>query len=255
MTQTKAVIADDESQLRVHLKSLLFKLWPDLIICGEAKNGQEALELIEKHRPDIAFLDIRMPGLSGMEVAKKVTESCWVVFITAYDKYAVEAFENEAIDYLLKPITYKRLEKAIRRLQKQIAASIKPPSDMSEIIEQAIARLYRKEKPGYLRWLKTQHGDGIRLVPVDDVCYFKASDKYTLIVTKDGELLIKKAIKELAHELDPNQFWRIHRGTIVNAHYITKVSRSLTGRGVMKLKDRPELLAVSRSYINIFKQM
>jgi len=255
MTQTKAVIADDESQLRVHLKSLLFKLWPDLIICGEAKNGQEALELIEKHRPDIAFLDIRMPGLSGMEVAKKVTESCWVVFITAYDKYAVEAFENEAIDYLLKPITHKRLEKAIRRLQKQIAASIKPPSDMSEIIEQAIARLYRKEKPGYLRWLKTQHGDGIRLVPVDDVCYFKASDKYTLIVTKDGELLIKKAIKELAHELDPNQFWRIHRGTIVNAHYITKVSRSLTGRGVVKLKNRPELLTVSRSYIHIFKQM
>jgi len=255
MTQTKAVIADDESQLRVHLKSLLFKLWPDLIICGEAKNGQEALELIEKHRPDIAFLDIRMPGLSGMEVAKKVTESCWVVFITAYDKYAVEAFENEAIDYLLKPITHKRLEKAVRRLQKQIAASIKPPSDMSEIIEQAIARLYRKEKPGYLRWLKTQHGDGIRLVPVDDVCYFKASDKYTLIVTKDGELLIKKAIKELAHELDPNQFWRIHRGTIVNAHYITKVSRSLTGRGVVKLKNRPELLTVSRSYIHIFKQM
>ena len=255
MTQTKAVIADDESQLRVHLKSLLFKLWPDLIICGEAKNGQEALELIEKHRPDIAFLDIRMPGLSGMEVAKKVTESCWVVFITAYDKYAVEAFENEAIDYLLKPITHKRLEKAVRRLQKQIAASIKPPSDMSEIIEQAIARLYRKEKPGYLRWLKTQHGDGIRLVPVDEVCYFKASDKYTLIVTKDGELLIKKAIKELAHELDPNQFWRIHRGTIVNAHYITKVSRSLTGRGVVKLKNRPELLTVSRSYIHIFKQM
>jgi len=255
MTQIKAVIADDENQLRVHLKSLLFNLWPDLIICGEAENGQEALELIEKNRPDIAFLDIRMPGLSGMEVAKNVTESCWVVFITAYDTYAVEAFENEAIDYLLKPITPKRLEKAIRRLQKRIAASIKPPSNMSDIIEQTIAGLYKKEKSGYLRWLKAQHGDGIRLIPVDDVCYFKASDKYTLVLTKDGELLIKKAIKELADELDPDQFWRIHRGTIVNAHYITKVSRSLTGRGVVKLKDRPELLTVSRSYIHIFKQM
>jgi DNA-binding LytR/AlgR family response regulator len=126
---------------------------------------------------------------------------------------------------------------------------------MSGVIEQAIARLYKKEKPGYLRWLKAQHGDGIRLIPVDEVCYFKASDKYTLVLTKDGELLIKKAIKELADELDPNQFWRIHRGTIVNARYITKVSRSLTGRGVVKLKDRPELLTVSRSYIHIFKQM
>jgi DNA-binding LytR/AlgR family response regulator len=255
MTQTKAVIADDEKQLRVYLKSLLLELWPDLIICGEARNGKEALELIEKHRPDIAFLDIKMPGLSGMEVAKKVTESCWVVFITAYDKYAVEAFENEAIDYLLKPITHKRLEKAVRRLQKQIAASIRPPSDMTEIVERAIARLYKKKKLGYLRWLRAQHGDGIRLIPVDEVCYFKASDKYTLVLTKESELLIKKAIKELANELDPNQFWRIHRGTIVNAHYITKVSRSLTGRGVVKLKDRPELLTVSRSYINIFKQM
>ena len=255
MTHSKAIIADDEKQLRIHLKSLLSDLWPDLIICDEAENGEEALELIEKHRPDIAFLDIKMPGLSGMEVSKRVAGLCWVVFITAYDKYAVEAFENEAIDYLLKPITHKRLEKAITRLQKQIAASIKPPSDMSGIIEQAIARLYKKEKPAYLKWLRAQHGDGIRLIPVDDVCYFKASDKYTLVVTKEGELLIKKAIKELADELDPNQFWRIHRGTIVNAHYITKVSRSLTGRGVVKLKDRPELLTISRSYVHIFKQM
>jgi len=255
MTHIKAIIADDEKQLRVHLKSLLFDLWPDLIICGEAGNGQEALELIEKNRPDIAFLDIKMPGLSGMEVSKRIAGLCWVVFITAYDKYAVEAFENEAIDYLLKPITHKRLERAVRRLQKQIAASIKPPSDMTEVVERAIARLYKKGKPGYLRWLRAQHGDGIRLIPVDEVCYFKASDKYTLVLTKEGELLIKKAIKELANELDPNQFWRIHRGTIVNAHYITKVSRSLTGRGVVKLKDRPELLTVSRSYINIFKQM
>jgi DNA-binding LytR/AlgR family response regulator len=255
MTQTKAIIADDEIQLRVHLKSLLLKLWPELIICGEAKNGQEALELIEKHRPDIAFLDIRMPGLSGMDVAKRVMGSCWIVFITAYDTYAVEAFESEAIDYLLKPLDHQRLERTIKRLQKRISISIKPSSDMSVIIEQTIARLQKREKQEYLQWLKVQHGDGIRLIPVDDVCYFKASDKYTLVLTKAGELLIKKTIKELADELDPDQFWRIHRGTIVNAHSIVKVSRSLTGRGVVKLKDRPELLTVSRSYIHIFKQM
>jgi len=253
--EIKAIIADDEDQLRSYLKSRLSEVWPELVICGEARNGQEALELIEKHRPDIAFLDIRMPGLSGMEVAKRIVGSSWVVFITAYDKYAVEAFENEAIDYLLKPVTHERLGKTVKRLQKQIAASIKPPSDMPEIVERAIARLYKKEKPGYLRWIRAQHGDGIRLIPVDEVCYFKASDKYTLVLTKESELLIKKAIKELVDELDPNQFWRIHRSTIVNARYIAKVSSSLTGRGVVKLKDRPELLTVSRSYIHIFKQM
>jgi len=255
MAQTKAIIADDEKQLRIHLKSQLSDVWPELIICGEAENGKEALELIENYRPDIAFLDIKMPGLSGMEVAKRIARACRVVFITAYDKYAVEAFDNEAIDYLLKPVTLERLKKAVKRLQRQIAASSEPPSDLSEIVERAIARLYKKGTSGYLRWIRAQHGDGVRLIPVDDVYYFQASDKYTLLLTKEEELLIKKAIKELDDELDPSQFWRIHRGTIVNAHCITQVSRSLTGRGVVKLKDRPELLTVSRRYIHTFRQM
>ena len=255
MAQTKAIIADDEKQLRIHLKSQLSDVWPELIICGEAENGKEALELIENYRPDIAFLDIKMPGLSGMEVAKRIARTCRVVFITAYDKYAVEAFDNEAIDYLLKPVTLERLKKAVKRLQRQIAASSEPPSDLSEIVERAIARLYKKGTSGYLRWIRAQHGDGVRLIPVDDVYYFQASDKYTLLLTKEEELLIKKAIKELDDELDPSQFWRIHRGTIVNAHCITQVSRSLTGRGVVKLKDRPELLTVSRRYIHTFRQM
>jgi DNA-binding LytR/AlgR family response regulator len=255
MTQAKAIIADDEKQLRIHLKSQLSDIWPELIICGEAENGEEAVELIEEYCPDVAFLDIKMPGLSGMEVAKRIAKTCRVVFITAYDKYAVEAFDNEAIDYLLKPVTRERLDKAVKRLQKQIAASSKPPSDLSEIVERAIAGLYKKGTSGYLRWIRAQHGDGIRLIPVDDVYYFQASDKYTLVLTKQEELLIKKAIKELDDELDPGQFWRIHRGTIVNAHCIAKVSRSLTGRGVVKLKDRPELLTVSRRYIHAFRQM
>lgn len=255
MTQIKAVIADDEEQLRIHLKSQLSDIWPELIICGEAENGKEALELIEDYRPDVAFLDIKMPGLSGIEVARRTASTCRVVFITAYDKYAVEAFDNEAIDYLLKPVTRERLNKAVKRLQTQIAASSKPPSDLSEIVERAIASLYKKGTSGYLRWIRAQHGDGVRLIPVDDVYYFQAGDKYTLVLTKQEELLIKKAIKELDDELDPSQFWRIHRGTIVNAHCIAQVSRSLTGRGVIKLKDRSELLTVSRRYIHAFRQM
>ncbi len=255
MRKIKAIIADDEEQLRSYLKSRLSEIWPDLVICGEARNGQEALELIDEYRPDIAFLDIRMPGLSGMEVAKKIAGTCRIVFITAYDQYAVEAFENEAIDYLLKPVTRERLERTAKRLKEQIAASTKPPMDFSEIVNRLVANLQDIEKPGYLKWLKVQQGDSIRLIPVDDVYYFKASDKYTIVITKEGESLIRKPIKELADELDPNKFWRIHRGTIVNAECISNVSRSLTGRSVIRLKDLPETLTVSRSYAHLFKQM
>lgn len=255
MQEIRAIIADDEEQLRTYLKSRLSEIWPELVICGEARNGQEALALIEKHRPNIAFLDIRMPGLSGMEVARKIAGSCWIVFITAYDQYAVEAFENEAVDYLLKPVTRKRLERTAKRLKEQIAASTKPPMAFSEIVDRLMANLQDIEKPGYLQWLRVQQGDSIRLIPVDEVFYFKASDKYTMVISKEGESLIRKPIKELADELDPNEFWRIHRGTIVNAACISKVSRSLTGRSVIRLKGLSETLIVSRSYAHLFKQM
>ena len=255
MPQMKAIIADDEEPLRTYLKSLLTDVWPDLIICGEAKNGREALELVEKHKPHIAFLDIKMPGLSGMEVAKGIAGACRVVFITAYDQYAVEAFENEAIDYLLKPVTRKRLKHTVKRLRKQADKKPPPLSDMSEIAKRILAELKNRETKEYLQWIKAQHRDGIRLIPVDEVCYFKASDKYTMVMTKEGETLIKKSIKELTDELDPNQFWRIHRGTIVNVSHISKASRSLTGRGALTLKERPEILTVSRSYIYLFRQM
>ncbi len=255
MPRIKAIIADDEEELRAYLKARLSDVWPDLHICGEAGNGQEALELIEKYRPHIAFLDIRMPGLSGMEVAKRIAGTCWFVFITAYDQYAIEAFENEAIDYLLKPVTRERLEGTVKRLKKQIAASTGPPVDLPEIVERLMEALPGKEGPEYLQWVRVQKGDGVQLIPVDEVCYFKASDKYTMVITNEGESLIRKPIKELAEELDPGSFWRIHRGTIVNAACISKVSRSLTGRGAVRLKDRPETLTVSRSYIHIFKQM
>lgn len=255
MPEIRAIIADDEEQLRTYLKSRLSEVWPELVICGEARNGREALKAIEKEQPHIAFLDIRMPGLSGMEVAKKIAGSCRVVFITAYDQYAVEAFESEAIDYLLKPVTNKRLKSTVDRIKKQIAASSTPPSDLSEIVERVMTGLQERYAPGYLQWIRAQQGDGTRLIPVDEVYYFKASEKYTMVMTAAGESLINKTIKELANELDPDKFWRIHRGTIVNAACIDKVSRSLTGRGVIQLKDLQELLTVSRSYIHIFKQM
>jgi DNA-binding LytR/AlgR family response regulator len=255
MPQIRAIIADDEEQLRKHLRSQLAEVWPDLIICGEAGNGQEALELIEQHRPEIAFLDIRMPGLSGIEVAKKIAGACWVVFVTAYDQYAVEAFEHAALDYLLKPVTHERLERTVKRLRKQIALSHKPPLEVSEIVERLMASLSQGQAQQFLQFVRVQQGDGIRLIPVEEVCYFKAGDKYTLVITKDKESLIRKPIKELVAELDPQQFWLIHRGTIVNVHCIAQVSRSLTGRGAVRLKDRPESLTVSRQYIHLFKQM
>jgi DNA-binding LytR/AlgR family response regulator len=167
----------------------------------------------------------------------------------------VEAFEHEAIDYLLKPVTAERLQKTIKRLKIQITSSHKPPPEISEIVERLMATLPQRHAPAYLHIVRVQKGDGIRLVPVEDVYYFKAADKYTMVITKEGESLIRKPIKELAEELDPQQFWRIHRGTIVNIQRVDQVSRSVTGRGVVRLKDRPESLAVSRQYIHLFKQM
>ena len=250
----KAIIADDEKELRTYLKSILSEIWPDLIICGEAKNGKEALELVESKHPRIAFLDIRMPGLSGMEVAKRIAAQCRIVFVTAFDQYAVEAFEKEAVDYLLKPVSKDRLAQTVQRLKNQLDASIEPPR-LTEVVEQVLSKLPGRGKSDFLRWIKTQDKDSIRLIPVEEADYFKAEDKYTLVVMKEGESLIKKSIKELAHELDPAQFWQIHRGTIVNVSKIDKVSRSLTGRGMLKLKGRPDLLTVSRNYLHLFKQM
>jgi DNA-binding LytR/AlgR family response regulator len=251
----KAIIADDEKELRIYLKSLLSETWPELIICGEAKNGKEALMLIEAEQPQIAFLDIKMPGLTGMDVAKQIAGICHIVFVTAFDQYAVEAFEREAVDYLLKPVSKERLIQTIERLKNQLDASPEPSAQLADVVEQILARLPGRNGPDYLRWIRTQHKDSVCLIPVEEVDYFKAEDKYTLVITKEGESLIKKSIKELIGELDPGQFWQVHRGIIVNVSRIDKVNRSLTGRGTLKLKERSELLTVSRNYLHLFKQM
>lgn len=255
MKRISAIIADDEEQLRIYLKKRLNKLWSDLEICGEAKNGIEALDMVKANNPDIAFLDIKMPGFSGIEVAEKIAGRCRIVFITAFDEYAIKAFENEAMDYLLKPITDERLKKTIKRLKKDLKASSDSTTDATAILKRLASGLKKENGAGYLNWIKVQHGDGIRLIPVDDVVYFKASDKYTVVMTKEGESLIRKTIRDLTDELDPERFWRIHRGTIVNVHCIAKTSRSLSGSSIIKLIDRPEVLSVSRSYTHLFRQM
>jgi DNA-binding LytR/AlgR family response regulator len=250
-----ALIADDEKELRKYLRSLLSQVWPDLAICGEAANGEEALQFIESQKPQIAFLDIKMPGLTGLDVAKKIAGICYVVFITAFDNYAVSAFEMEAVDYLLKPVSKERLAETARRLREKLTSSGSPTVEISEAIERALAKISQKESPAFLNWIRVQQKDSVRLIPVEEVDYFKADDKYTAVVTKEGEALIRKSIKELARELDPDRFWQIHRGTIVNVSRIDRMSRSVTGRGVLRLKGRNEALIVGRNYLNLLKQM
>jgi DNA-binding LytR/AlgR family response regulator len=255
MSEIKAIIAEDEKAIREYLKNEILEVWPDLDICGEASNGIEAIGLVEICEPDIAFLDINMPGLSGLEVAQKIVGRCRIVFITAYDQYAVEAFESEAIDYLVKPVTRERLSKTIKRLQDILSN----PTPMAENLQQVLSTLL-ETKPdarsvGYLQWIRAQSGQNIRVIPVDSVCYFMASEKYTVVKTATEEVVIRKTIKELCDELDPEKFWQIHRSTIVNANTIQTVSRSFSGRYVVKLNEISETLTVSRTYAHLFKQM
>ena len=255
MAKPDAIIADDEAQLRIYLKSKLARLWPELNITAEAENGLKALELIESRRPTVAFLDIKMPGLSGIEVAQNISADCRVVFITAFDQFAIEAFENEAVDYILKPVTDQRLGKTVHRLKKQVATNRDPDRDFAATMERLLEVLNKKETAAYLKWIKVRHGEEVRMIAIDDVCYFKAENKYTVVKTRDSESLIKKSIRQLSEELDPDQFWRIHRATIVSISRIAGVNRSFAGRLLIKLRDLPETLTVSRSYAHLFKHM
>ncbi|MFH1155391.1 MAG: LytTR family DNA-binding domain-containing protein [Pseudomonadota bacterium] len=253
----EALIADDEEHLRSYLKLRLKEAWPELVIIGEARNGPEALSMINDLNPDIAFLDIKMPGMSGIEVAQNLAGRCRVVFVTAFDHYAVEAFENEAVDYLLKPVINKRLEQTVARLKKYLAddASQASPERVSAMMARLMERLGEPVKKQYMRWVTVQHRDTLRLLSVDDIACFRASEKYTTVITLSGESLINTPIKQLVLELDPELFWQIHRSTIVNVRHIADVSRSLTGRHVVRLKGVGEMLTVSRTFAHLFRQM
>ncbi len=255
MKDITAIIADDEAELRKHLIRLLEDLWPELIIAGESENGPETLSLFDSLSPDIVFLDINMPGMSGLEVAKQISGQCTIVFITAYDQYAVEAFESEALDYILKPVRKDRLIASIERCKKRFAAPAPGPQDLGPLLQLLEKKLTQEKSSPFLQWIRAQHGDSIRLIPVEEVLVFKAEDKYTLVITAKNESLIRKTIKELEDELDPDKFWKIHRGTIVNVSSILKISRSMTGRHVIRLNGYDEPLMVSRSFSHLFRQM
>lgn len=255
MHKYRAIIADDEPNLIRYLQDMLARLWPELEVVATAGNGMEALGLIRDEEPDIAFLDIRMPVLTGIQVAKRVQGECRIVFITAYDEYAVEAFESAAIDYLLKPVEEARLVATIERVKKLLEQQISQGTDWQQTIER-LALQMGANKPGkYLSWIRAGEGEDTRMIPVDEVRYFKSDDKYTTVATREKEFLIRKAIKELAVELDPDQFWQIHRGCIVQVALIAQVKKVDNGAYKLYLKEGSETLSVSRRYGHLFKQM
>ena len=244
-----ALIAEDESLLRAQLIARLAEAWPELEIVGEAENGEDAVAMIEEAKPDVVFLDIRMPGLSGIEVARRLGGRCHLVFVTAYDEYAVAAFDEGAIDYVLKPVTAERIAKVVTRVKARLAS---PPLDLTGLL----ARLAERENASApLKWIRASLGPTMQMIPVGDVLYFQAEDKYTKVVTDSGEALIKKPIKELYEELDPEAFWQIHRGTIVNLRAIARVERDWRDQPVITLRSRPEKLTVSRTFAHRFKAM
>ena len=251
----KAVIADDEPLLAKHLKARLAALWPQLEIAGVAANGIEAREMIEDLRPDIAFLDIRMPGLTGLELVQVLSpearRACRVVFVTAYDEFAVQAFEREAVDYLLKPVADNRLQSAIERLQRAAPGAAGAQSD--DLLQRLQALLPKLAE--HLRWVRASVGNDVRLVATEEICYFQATDKYTAVFTRDAELLIRTPIKELLEQLDPEQFWQVHRGTLVNVKQIVSARHDALGRVSLKLRDRKEVVTVSRGHAHLFRQM
>jgi DNA-binding LytR/AlgR family response regulator len=243
-----ALIAEDEPMLRAQLKSRLAEAWPELAIIAEAANGADALAMFDAHQPDIVFLDIRMPVKSGIEVARALEGRCHAVFVTAYDEYAVAAFDEGAVDYVLKPVSPERIAKVVARLKSRLASA---PLDLSAVL----ARLAAREGGGFLRWIRASLGATMKLIAVDDVLYFQAEDKYTKVVTAAGDAHIKKPIKELFEELDPETFWQIHRATIVNLRAIARIERDWRDQPVISLRDRNEKLTVSRTFAHRFKAM
>ncbi len=260
-----ALIADDEPLLREQLKLRLAKLWPALSIVAEATNGAEALSAFEALQPDIVFLDIHMPLLSGLDAARLIGKGrdrrAHIVFITAFDQHALEAFERGAIDYVLKPFNEARLAETIARLQERIGAQAgdEEAGDgaQAERLSAVLRQLSNQIKPGagFLQWIKASVGQTVRLIPIEDVYYFQSDEKYTRVVLEDSEVLIRKPIKELIEELDPDRFWQVHRATIVNTRVIAGVIRGLRDQADLKLKGRSEVLTVSRNFTHLFKQM
>jgi DNA-binding LytR/AlgR family response regulator len=268
-----ALIADDEPLLREHLEDALARLWPELRIVAQVRNGREAVEAFERERPDIVFLDVHMPGLSGIAAARAIGRQARLVFVTAHEQYAVEAFEHGAIDYVVKPIVEERLRDTVGRLRERLlsqgsgaAAAALPGAggaDLEAVLDALAARMAHKpsvvatpsaSSPG-LQWIKASVGNAVRLIAVDRIVYLRSDEKYTLVVWDGGEALIRKPIRELADELDPQRFVQVHRSVIVNLNHVAQVVRGENETADLHLRGRSEILPVSRSYLHWFRQM
>jgi DNA-binding LytR/AlgR family response regulator len=268
-TPVCCVIADDERLMRDQLKSRLAEVWPALQVVAEAKNGQEAIDLAIQHRPELIFLDIRMPGLTGVEAARQIAQlpfddewpGCEIVFITAYDQYAVEAFDQGVVDYVLKPAERERLQVTADRIRKRLAqrrgieqVELGPPAaSLQQVLHKLSAHI--GNQPVYLNWIQANIGQNIQMLPIDDVLFFISDEKYTRVQTAQVEALIRKPIKELVDEIDPQKFWQIHRSTLVNVKAITGIARDFRGRQLVSVRGSTESLEVSRSYAHLFKGM
>ncbi|MEH0166527.1 LytR/AlgR family response regulator transcription factor [Paucibacter sp. JuS9] len=244
---TRILIAEDEALLASEIREELLRQWPEAQVVAIARDGHEALRLVEQLQPEVCFLDVQMPGLSGLEVAQLIGRRAHVVFITAHERYAVQAFDEGAVGYLLKPLDPARMAKTLLRLKERLPQQ---PADLGGLKAQAAPAGTEA-----LRWITVQRGRELQLITVDDVVYFRADNKYVAVVTADTEALISVPLKELIQRLDGEHFWQVHRSTIVNAHAIKSVSRALSGKLSITLKSRPESLEVSPAYSHRFKQL
>jgi DNA-binding LytR/AlgR family response regulator len=257
-----ALIADDEPLLRDALARQLARAWPELEVVAQARNGREAVELFEARRPDVCFLDVHMPGLSGVEAAHHIGRRAHLVFVTAYDQYAVQAFAQGALDYLVKPVEPSRLAETVARVKERLQAA-RPASNTEELLRQVaeqLARLRGDTGPTPLRWIRAQVGQTVRLIAIDDIDYLRSDSKYTLVAWRGeagqpGEALVRMALKELVAQLDPERFAQVHRSVVVNLRAISHVSRGDNETADIHLKGRREVLPVSRSYLHLFRQM
>ncbi len=253
-----AILAEDEALLRKALRDALARAWPELEIAAECEDGASALEAIAEQTPDVAFLDIRMPGLTGLEVAAAASEASprtRIVFTTAYDQYAIDAFERGAVDYLLKPVSHERLLATVQRLQARAVPSADDAAALADLLRKLGGALSRDSAHTPLTWITASNGRETKLIGIDEVLYFRAADKYTTVVTAEGEALLRTPIKDLLATLDTTQFKQIHRSTIVNLRAIASVARDEGGRGILRLKARPETLAVSQPFMSLFRGM
>ncbi|HTN49859.1 MAG TPA: LytTR family DNA-binding domain-containing protein [Burkholderiaceae bacterium] len=254
-----ALVADDEPLLRDKLVRLLGQAWPELDVVALARNGREAVELFEAQKPDVCFLDVHMPGLSGVQAAHLIGRRAHLVFVTAFDQYAAQAFAHGALDYLVKPVEPERLADTVSRIKERLDAA-QPATNTEALLQQLAARLREDTAPVPLRWIRATVGQVVRLIAVDEIDFLRSDEKYTLIAWrgdqgKPGEALIRTPLKELVPQLDPQQFAQVHRSVVVNLRAISHVTRGLNETADIHLKGRPEVLPVSRSYLHLFRQM